>query len=98
MKAFTLLELLISISIIFILTSLIATSTTQAKKAGQRAACLNDARVLSMMVEEGTPVIFGDSRDTRFITKMRNYDTSVLVVNCYSCHPYIIDFYRKEGI
>ena len=51
-----------------------------------------------MMLEEGTPGIFGDSRDTRFITKMRNYDTSVVVVNCYSCHPYIIDFYRKEGI
>jgi len=98
MKGFTLVELLVTMCIIFVLTSLIATATGQAKKAGQRAACLNDARVLTMMVEEGNPIIFGNTKDTRFITKMRNYDTSVVVVNCYSCHPYIIDFYRKEGI
>ena len=97
MKAFTLLELLISISIIFILVSYLATATSNAKEAGQRAACLNNARVLNMTVKAGMPVIFGDTRDNRFIKKMRNYG-DVIIVNCYSCHPYIIDFDRKEGI
>ena len=72
-KAFTLIELLISITIIFILVSFLATATSKAKTNGQRAACLNNARVLNMMVEEGMPVIFGNARDIRFIKKMRNY-------------------------
>ena len=67
-----------------------------AKISGQRAACLNNARVLNMMVEDGTSVIFGQERESRFIQKMRNYDGPVIIVNCYSCHPYIIDFDRKE--
>lgn len=97
MKGFTLLELLITISIIFILASLLATATSRAKEAGQRAQCLNNARVLNMTVKEGMPVIFGNTRDNRFIRKMRNYG-DVIVVNCYSCHPNIIDFDRKEKL
>ena len=96
-KSFTLIELLISIAIIFILVALLSTSITKAKEAGQRAVCLNDARVLNMMVEEGQPIIFGNNRDTRFIKKMRNYG-DVIVVNCYNCHPNIIDFDRKEKL
>jgi hypothetical protein len=97
MKAFSLVELLVVITIIFVLTSLIATSTSKAKITGQRAVCLNNARVLNMRVEEGMPVIFGDAHDNRFIKKTRNYG-DVIVVNCYSCHPWIIDFDRKEKL
>ena len=96
-KGFSLVELLVVITIIFVLTSFIATSTSKAKIAGQRAACLNNARVLNMIVDEGIPVIFGDTRDNRFIKKMRNYG-DVIIVNCYSCHPWIIDFDRKEKL
>ena len=97
MKGFTLIELLVVVAIIAILASLLATATSRTKEAGQRAQCLNNARVLNMTVKEGTPVIFGFERENRFIRKMRNYG-DVIVVNCYSCHPNIIDFDRKEKL
>ena len=97
MKGFTLIELLVVIAIIAILASLLATATSKAKESGQRAQCLNNARVLNMTVKEGMPVIFGNTKDNRSIRKMRNYG-DVIVVNCYSCHPNIIDFDRKEKL
>ena len=106
MKGFTLIELLVVIAIIAILASLLATATSRAKEAGQRAQCLNNARVLNMTVKEGMPVIFGFERENRYIRKMRISKSfrldvdyaDVIVVNCYSCHPNIIDFDRKEKL
>jgi len=105
MKAFTLIELLVVIAIIAILASLIATATSRAKEAGQRAQCLNNARVLNMTVKEGMPVIFGNTKDNRIrkmrISKSFKLDVDyadVIFVNCYSCHPNIIDFDRKEKL
>ena len=88
MKAFTLLELLVSISIIFLLAALLATSTARAKVAAQRALCLNNARALKTTDMTGVPIIYGDARDPRFIEKMQYYDPTVIVVNCYTCHPF----------
>ena len=88
MKGFTLLELLLSISIIFLLTALLATSTARAKAAAQRAVCLNNARTLKTTGMTDVPIIYGDARDSHFIEKMRYYDSTVIVVNCYTCHPF----------
>jgi competence protein ComGC len=90
-------ELLIIISIIFILVALLATSLSKAKISAQRAQCLNNARVLNMIKAEDHSIIFGFNYDNRYIKKMRNYG-DVIVVNCYSCHPQIIDFDRKEKL
>ena len=106
MKGFTLIELLVVVAIIAILASLLATATSRAKEAGQRAQCLNNARVLNMTVKEGMPVIFGFERENRYIRKMRISKSfrldvdyaDVVVVNCYSCHPNMIDFDRKEKL
>ena len=81
-------------------------ATSRAKEAGQRAQCLNNARVLNMTVKEGMPVIFGNTKDNRYIRKMQISKSfrldadyaDVIVVNCYSCHPNIIDFDRKEKL
>ena len=86
--------------------SLLATATSRAKESGQRAQCLNNARVLNITVKEGMPVIFGNTKDNRYIRKMRipksfrldAHYVDVIVVNCYSCHPNIIDFDRKEKL
>ena len=88
MKAFTLLELLVSISIMFLLAALLATSTARAKVAAQRALCLNNARALKTTDMTGVPIIFGDIRDLRTREKMRLYDPPIVVVNCYVCHPF----------
>ena len=96
-KGFSLVELLVVMAIIFILTSFVATSTSKAKIAGQRAVCLNNARVLNMMSAEGHSIIFGFERDNRYVKKLQNYGDTV-IVNCYNCHPSIIDFDRKEKL
>ena len=96
-KSFTIIELLITISIIFILISFLATSISKSKISAQRAQCLNNARVLNIMKAEGHSIMFGFKHNNRYIKKMRNYG-DVIIVNCYSCHPQIIDFDRKERL
>lgn len=96
-RAFTLVELLVTICIISMLASLVAVTIGPAKQMGQRAACLNNARVLNMMNAEGHSIIFGFERENRYVKKMRNYG-DVIIVNCYDCHPSIIDFDRKEKL
>ena len=96
-KAFTLIELLVTICIISMLASLIVATISPVKQMGHRAACLNNARVLNMMNAEGHSIIFGFDRENRYVTKIRNYG-DVIIVNCYNCHPSIIDFDRKERL
>ena len=96
-KGFTLVELLVTICIISMLASLIVATISPVKQMGHRAACLNNARVLNMMSAEGHSIIFGFDRENRYVTKMRNYG-DVIIVNCYNCHPSIIDFDRKERL
>ena len=96
-KGFTLIELLVVICIIAMLVSLIAVTIGPAKEIGQRAVCLNNARVLNTMNAAGHSIIFGFDRENRYVTKMRNYG-DVIIVNCYNCHPSIIDFDRKERL
>ena len=96
-KGFTLVELLVTICIISMLASLVVVTISPAKQMGQRAACLNNARVLNIMNAEGHSIIFGFDRENRYVTKMRNYG-DVIIVNCYNCHPSIIDFDRKERL
>ena len=96
-KGFTLVELLVTICIISMLASLIVATISPVKQMGHRAACLNNARVLNMMNAEGHSIIFGFDRENRYVTKMRNYG-DVIIVNCYNCHPSIIDFDRKERL
>ena len=48
-----------------------------------------------MLISEGHSIIFGFEHNNRYIKKMRNYG-DVIIINCYNCHPSIVDFDRKE--
>ena len=98
MKAFTILELLLVVSIVLILLSLLASAFASAKVAGQRGACLANARTIESLNLVGVPVVYAQEYEFPFWSPFegkRGYaevgylygrSETVLFVNCFDCH------------
>tara|TARA_Y100001938_G_scaffold93512_1_gene128153 strand:+ start:424 stop:777 length:354 start_codon:yes stop_codon:yes gene_type:complete len=94
----TLIELLVVIAIISILVSLLATSFARAKVAGQRGACLANARTIESLNTVGVPVVYAQKYDWPYwslfegkegyveVRFPRNRKQTYLFVNCFDCH------------
>lgn len=101
MKSFTILELLLTMSIISILVALLASSAAKAKEAGQKGACIANARNIKSLNLVGVPVVYpreypytspfeGKSGyiEVRFPYQKR---VTILFVNCFDCHNHEVD-------
>jgi len=85
-KSFTLVELLVVITIIGILSALLLTSVAKAKKAAQRVECLNFQRQLYIFY-------YADNWDENTIELSPSYTKKELMdsyprikQSCYDCH------------
>lgn len=97
-KAFTLIELLTVMAIISILVSMLATSISRAKEAGQRGACLANARTIESLNLVGVPVVYAQTYEYPFWSPFEgkegyvevrfpyNKRETILFVNCFNCH------------
>ena len=98
MKAFTLIELLVTMAIISILVSLLATSISRAKEAGQRGACVANARTIESLNTVGVPVVYAQEYDYPYWSPFEGKEgyvevhfpygrrETILFVNCFDCH------------
>ena len=97
-ESFTIIELLVVISIISILVSMLASTFARAKLAGQKGACQANARTIKSLNLIGVPVIYPQDYAYPFWSpyegKEGNAELSfpygrketVLFVNCFDCH------------
>tara|TARA_R100000742_G_C4261192_1_gene78971 strand:- start:273 stop:554 length:282 start_codon:yes stop_codon:yes gene_type:complete len=87
-KSYTILELLVVISIIFILTGMLLSALSKAKRAAQIAECHNYRRQLTIFYyaegydEQG----FTGPRDESFKEDLINLDEWLIQTKCYACH------------
>ncbi len=97
-RSFTITELLMTIAIVTILTSLLVSSFSRAKSEGQRGLCLANSRTIQSLNLVGVPVIY--AREYKYpyrspwhgrlgyveIQFQHNRSETVLFVNCFDCH------------
>lgn len=98
MKAFSIVELLVVVGIITILTAMLATSFARAKLAGQRGACLANARTIESLNLVGVPVVYPEKRPYPYTSPFEGKEgyvkiefpygrtETILFVNCFDCH------------
>ena len=87
-KSYTILELLITLSIIIILVGMLLSALSKAKDAAQIAECHNYRRQLTIFYysegynENG----FSGPRDSSFKNELINLDEWLIQTKCYKCH------------
>jgi prepilin-type N-terminal cleavage/methylation domain-containing protein/prepilin-type processing-associated H-X9-DG protein len=90
-SAFTLIELLVVIAIIAILAALLLPSLAGAKEAGNRIACLNQARQLAlahqMYVDDNEDLFYPRTITPLWTTGLLNYYANVKILHCPSDDP-----------
>ena len=97
-EGFTVVELLVSVSIVLILTSMLAASFAGAKLAGQRGAGVANSRTLESLNMTGTPVVYAQDYEYPYASPYGGKEgyvevwfpyggrETILFVNCFDCH------------
>jgi len=93
-KAFSLIELLVTMAIISILMAMLATSAARAKEAGQRGACIANTKNIELLNLVGVSVIYAQDYEYPYWSPYEgkegyveiNQGETVLFVNCFDCH------------
>ena len=84
-KSFTIVELLVTISIILVLTSMLLSALFKAKKAVQMAECHNYRRQLTIYYYAENFDVEGEEAPS-YTTKELMLDHKVIQDKCYECH------------